>query len=134
MKKNILPLILFIVSLTACESDNSDPCIKGKVAFYDNCHNTLVIEVLSGSLQGDSVNLHSFKGANMVQFPISVDDDFFRVSSDSAFYFNYRFFDPEKNEYSVDDHICLPGTFPLDLPTIVITNYSTTNCPLNNEN
>jgi len=128
MKYSIALSLLIFILFIGCE-EQSDTCIKGKLAFYERCFNVMVIEVIGGDLKGDSIKFFGFERANMVQFPMLFDDGILEVSVDSPFYFNYRFFDAKNDEYPVDDDICPANVIPFDIPTIIITDYSLSTCP-----
>lgn len=110
----------------ACEEQDQPECVKGKVIGYQPCYNVNLIQVLSGNLKGESILWKEKYFDRVVQFPGG-------ALQDSVIYFNYEFFDPDKDEDFINI-ICPTHIAPLGVPIISITNYSTSNCPLNNEN
>lgn len=128
--RNLLKLsILFCVPLLAgvgCDKQDLPECVKGNVIGYQSCYNVNVIQIESGSLTGNEIVWNNEEYDNVVQSPGG-------LFTDSIIYFNYRIFDPEKDEVYGWDY-CPAIYAPLTVPTIVITNYSTSNCPVNHEN
>lgn len=123
MKNPIIRTIitLLVLSILGCEDKPTPQCIQGKVIGYQPCYNMNVIQVLSGSLKGEEIMWEGEKYQNVVQYPGG-------ALSEETIYFSYRFFNPEEDS-TYSNIICPANIAPLAVPMIVITDYSTENCP-----
>lgn len=121
-----------------CVNDELSPdCIKGRVLGYDRCNQVSLIQILSGDLNGGSISLFGREFDNVVLFPHDIERYSFSnlefreevEEQESIILFKYRYFDPEKDKWPDSDVVCLRNVGPHNLPTIVITSYSNSNCP-----
>lgn len=138
MKTLIKSILVFLTGFIffACEDNSLPDCVEGKVIGYERCSNVTLIKVISGNLKGDLISSFGRTFENVVQYPNVPSSQIFPpiiVGNDSIVFFNYRYFNKDKDEYPVDDDFCNGLTGPYEIPTIVITNYSTSNCPLSHE-
>ncbi|WP_114752757.1 hypothetical protein [Pleomorphovibrio marinus] len=117
----IAAIILLILSNFGCEDESLPECVQGKLIGYQSCYNVNVIQVLSGSLKGKEIMWEGEKYQNVVQYPGG-------ALSEDIIYFSYRFFNTEEDSTN-SNLICPANIAPLAIPMIVITDYSTENCP-----
>lgn len=104
----LLPFFAFLVVGASCDKQDLPDCVKGRVIGYQSCYNVNVIQVLSGDLNGESIKWNGNEFDNVVQFPGG-------VLQDSIIYFNYEFFDPDKDE-DFGNIICPANIGPLSVP------------------
>lgn len=107
--------------LFGCKDESTPSCIQGRVIGYQPCYNVNVIQILSGSLKGEEIIWGGEQYQNAVQYPGG-------AFSEEINYFSYRWFNPEQDS-TYSNQICPATIAPLAVPVIVITDYSTGNCP-----
>lgn len=136
-------LVVFLMHIgMGCEEDDiSTNCVKGKVLGYDRCNQVSLIQIISGNIKGDSLRLFEREYNNVVQYPNSSNSDIFTnvefqeeaIDTENIIYFNFRFFDPNEDEWPENDVFCPHNIGAHDLPIIIVTNFSKSNCPSNHE-
>ena len=112
--------IIFLIS-SSCQKSEVPDCIRGKVIGYQSCININIIQVESGSLNGTTTLWNGKNYEDVVQSPGG-------KILDSLIYFNYRSFDSSKDTL-INNAVCPANISPLTVPIIIITRYSSINCP-----
>ena len=136
-------MLSMVIIFTQCISDiPASGCIEGKVLGYDRCFGVFLIQVITGDLNGNTLTSFGTKLENVVQYPSRPDVFGSNVSlsfdveenDEIIIFFNYRDFNPEKDHLALDPYVfCTANVGPHDLPKIIITNFSTSNCPSDHE-
>jgi hypothetical protein len=125
----IAAIILLILGILGCEDESLPECVQGKVIGYQSCYDMLLIEVLSQNL-GEPLTLGDRYYQRVVQCPVELLTGT-PLNNEDRIYFRFRNFDPERDTLpdGNQEQLCHPSVFPLAVPIIVITDYSTENCP-----
>ena len=66
---SFLILCLFLICIEGCKEENTKACVKGEVIGYQPCLNNNIIHVLSGPLEGNSLDWDGNHYDNVVQYP-----------------------------------------------------------------
>lgn len=123
MKRSLcvyLNLTLLFLTFSNCKKETFNECIKGKVIDYQYCYNVNIIEVLSDSKVGSSIELNGVQYTNAIQTPGGKIDE-------SIIFLYYRPFNPEKDP-DFENIVCPTNLAPLTLPKFIIVEYSNSNC------
>lgn len=135
--KNLIQLSLllsaFLWICTSCEEQDLPECVKGRVIGYEYCTNAVLIKLSSEYEFGGLINKYYNDSSyiNVVRAPGELGE-----YGQNDLYFTYRNYDKER-DYSLFEYQetpCNQYNYPFDVPTIVIINYSTSNCPSSHEN
>jgi hypothetical protein len=116
---------LFLISL-GCHDHDIQSCVAGTVVGYEQCSNAVLIQV-------DNKNQI---GRNMTYYDKSSYDNVVRAPGElgqygnTTIYFNYRSYNADQDDdlFKYSTLLCLAVYGPFDVPTVVITDFSTENC------
>lgn len=126
----ILTISLFLINtLVRCEKDKDqfpyNECIKGTVIIYEQCAVGSLIQ-LEKNIGGKNINLTDSLG-NVIKYDNVVKSP--GIYPKGNIYFKARPYNSEEDAslFSVE-YPCQLVYAPYDVPIIVITDYSTSNC------
>lgn len=128
MKKMIIFILSIGLFAFSCEdSDVTPECVLGTVIGYEYCSNAVLIQVSSNSIIGGKITYYDdTEFENIIRAPAELGE-----YALGTIYFTYRPYDKEKDAglFKPRDTPCNMYNWPFDIPTIVITDDSTSNCP-----
>lgn len=123
MKNKYTILGLFLTAI-GCHENNPD-CISGSVIGYEQCTNAVLIEVDNSPIGRELIFYDGSEHKNVVRAPGEPGQ-----YGNSFIYFGFRPYKKDRDNglFISSESPCLAVYAPFDVPTIVITGFSTTGC------
>ena len=126
MRRNLIIAFALLLSAFGCNEGSEVSCVRGTIIGYEQCSNAALIRVEDQHQIGKELQFYDkVSYDNVVRAPGE-----FGQYGTSTIYFQYRSFDRDRDQelFSYSASPCLAIYAPLDVPTIVITNYALNPC------
>lgn len=132
MKQIIVAFLVILIAFNlSCQKENKEfefnVCIKGKVIGYEACGNGTLIQIEETNF-GSTVKYHSYYEGDITYYNVIKSPG---IYPEGDIYFVSRVYVPEDDHdlFYPESQPCQALYAPYDVPIIVITSYSLTNCP-----
>lgn len=126
MKQIGYAVMLLLFTGVGCSDQEPSSCVMGTVVGYEYCTNAVLISVEAQFKIGEDITYYDQSAhENVVRAPGK-----FGEYGTAKLFFKYRSYDAEADQqlfdYSASPCPALYG--PFNVPTVVVTKYSTTGC------
>ncbi len=122
----ILCIIICVIPIS-CKKEIT--CLEGEVIGYEKCEKATLIRIVNVNSMGNKISYHNDNGQDTIYENVIKTPNLYPLGK---IYFNYRKYDAQKDSHLFQFNpaqICLAVYGPYNVPIIVVTNFSQTNCP-----